>query len=401
MPRIVPRGLRAFDLEDADFFLTLVPGPRDRDGLPESIRGWKRRIEEPDPSRSFAVGLLYGPSGAGKSSFVKAGLLPRLASQVRPAYVEASAAGTEARLLDALRRVSPDLPAGCGLVEAAASIREGSAAHPGSKILIVLDQFEQWLQCHPAETDGDLVRALRHCDGPGLQALLLVRDDFWMAITRFLRALEVQPIEGVNSAAVEQFDPQHARRVLAEIGRALGRLPGKSALGEARFLEKAIRELAGPDGRVIPVRLTLLVETLRRRDWTPETLRDLDGFAGIGELFLEQTFSSPSAPPTHRLHERAAQAVLKVLSARSLVGSQGAAAPGERAAGGGRLRRPRRRLHRADRHPQPRAEDGHSRRPAGRRGRRRTPAGTRPRSSREPTIISSLTTTSSLRSASG
>ncbi len=313
MPRIVPRGLRAFDLEDADFFLTLVPGPRDRDGLPESIRGWKRRIEETDPSRSFAVGLLYGPSGAGKSSFVKAGLLPRLASHVRPAYVEASAAGTEARLLDALRRVSPGLPSGCGLVEAAAWIREGSAARSGSKILIVLDQFEQWLQCHPAETDGDLIRALRHCDGPGLQALLLVRDDFWMAITRFLRALEVQPVEGVNCAAVEQFDPQHARRVLAEIGRALGRLPGKSALGEARFLEKAIRELAGTDGRVIPVRLTLLVETLRRREWTSETLRDLVGFAGIGEMFLEQTFSAPSAPPAHRLHERAAQAVLKVL----------------------------------------------------------------------------------------
>ena len=312
-PRIVPKGLRAFDVEDADFFLTLVPGPRDRDGLPESIRAWKRRIEEPDPARSFAVGLLYGPSGGGKSSFVKAGLLPKLKPHIRWVYVEAAAVGTEAHLLDGLRRAYPNLPAGCGLVEAAAAVREGSAAPAGSKVLVVLDQFEQWLQAHPAETDGELVRALRHCDGPGLQALLLVRDDFWMATTRFLKALEVRPVEGTNSAAVEQFDPKHARHVLAEIGRALGRFPEAEGPEEARFLEKAVKELAGADGRVIPVRLTLLAETLRRREWSPATLRDLGGFQGIGELFLEQTFSARSAPPAHRQHQRAAQAVLAAL----------------------------------------------------------------------------------------
>src|SRR5262249_15290396 len=35
-PRIVPKGLRSFDARDADFFLQLLPGPRDRNGLPES-----------------------------------------------------------------------------------------------------------------------------------------------------------------------------------------------------------------------------------------------------------------------------------------------------------------------------------------------------------------------------
>src|SRR5262249_1459413 len=35
---IVPKGLRAFDAQDADFFLELLAGPRDRDGLPDSIR---------------------------------------------------------------------------------------------------------------------------------------------------------------------------------------------------------------------------------------------------------------------------------------------------------------------------------------------------------------------------
>ena len=134
-----------------------------------------------------------------------------------------------------------------------------------------------------------------------------------MAITRFLRVLEVRPIEGINSAAVEPFDARHAGRVLAELGRALGRLHEPAAPHEARFLEQAVKELAGPDGRVIPVRLTLLAEMLRHRDWTLATLRGLGGFEGIGEMFLEETFSAPTAPPAHRLHQHAARAVLKAL----------------------------------------------------------------------------------------
>ena len=76
--KIVPKGLRSFDAHDADFFLELLPGPRDREGLPDSLRFWKTRIEETDPDNTFSVGLIYGPSGCGKSSLVKAGLLPRL-----------------------------------------------------------------------------------------------------------------------------------------------------------------------------------------------------------------------------------------------------------------------------------------------------------------------------------
>src|SRR3954451_12950992 len=87
--RIVPKGLRSFDAHDADFFLELLPGPRDREGLPDSIRFWKARIEEVDPEKTFAVGLICGPSGCGKSSLVRAGLLPRLSDEVRAVYIEA------------------------------------------------------------------------------------------------------------------------------------------------------------------------------------------------------------------------------------------------------------------------------------------------------------------------
>ena len=56
---------------------------------------------------------------------------------------------------------------------------------------------------------------------------------------------------------------------------------------------------------------------LRHRDWTTKTLRELGGIEGIGEIFLEESFSARSAPMPHRVHQRAAQAVLQALLARS------------------------------------------------------------------------------------
>ena len=97
----MPKGLRSFDKEDKDFFLELLPGPRDRDGLPDSIRFWKTRIEETEADATFPVGVMYGPSGCGKSSLVKAGLLPHLAVHVLPVFVEATPNDTELRLLKA------------------------------------------------------------------------------------------------------------------------------------------------------------------------------------------------------------------------------------------------------------------------------------------------------------
>jgi serine/threonine protein kinase len=125
--KIVPKGLRSFDAHDADFFLELLPDPRDRDGLPDSIRFWKTRIEETDTDNTFSVGLIYGPSGCGKSSLVKAGLLPRLSDDVIAVYVEATAEETETKLLNGLRKRCPALPDNLSLKETMATLRRGKA----------------------------------------------------------------------------------------------------------------------------------------------------------------------------------------------------------------------------------------------------------------------------------
>jgi serine/threonine protein kinase len=163
--KVVPKGLRSFDAGDADFFLELLPGPLDREGLPESIRFWKTRIEETDTNHTFAVGLIYGPSGCGKSSLVKAGLLPRLSDHVLAVSLEATAGETETRLLNGLRKRCPSLPASLGLKEALAALRRGQGIPGGKKVLIVLDQFEQWLHARREEQNTELVQALRQCGG--------------------------------------------------------------------------------------------------------------------------------------------------------------------------------------------------------------------------------------------
>lgn len=320
--RVVPKGLRAFDANDADFFLDLLPGPRDRDGLPRPIQFWKRRLESRDAEMTFPVGLLYGPSGCGKSSLVNAGLLPRLADHVLTLTMQATADDTESRLAQKLRNRCPGLPSSLEnngkLVDFFAALRTGQGLPGGKKLVIVLDQFEQWLHRHPSgseETQGtsELELALRQCDGRHVQCLLLIRDDFWLAANRFMRGLEIPILENQNSALVDLFDQRHARRVLTAFGQAYGALPdGPLTTKHEQFLDRAVQGLA-QEGKVVCVRLALFAEMMKDKPWTPDFLVKAGGAEGIGEAFLEETFTLRSAPPEHRRLEPAARAVLAAL----------------------------------------------------------------------------------------
>ena len=316
LPRIVPKGLRSFDERDADFFLDLLPGPRDREGLPESIRFWKTRIEETDPDKTFAVGLIYGPSGCGKSSLVKAGLTattcaPHVTRSTWRHRQKTPSCGCSRDCA----RLDRHIPVEVALSEMLAGLREGRWSTGGEKTLIVLDQFEQWLHARRGEKNTSLVQALRHCDGARVQCIVLVRDDFWMPVSEFLRELEVRNVEGHNAACVSLFDERHARKVLSEFGKAYGCLPAapeQSKPEEEAFLDAAVSGLA-EDGKIICVRLALFADMLKGKPWTAATLSQVGGTEGLGVTFLEETFSASTAPAAHRYHQKAAQAVLKAL----------------------------------------------------------------------------------------
>jgi hypothetical protein len=111
------------------------------------------------------------------------------------------------------------------------------------------------------------------------------------------------------------FDTDHAKAVLARFGQALGKLPSQLSdlsKDENDFLSSVATGLT-QDGRVISVRLSLFADMVKSKPWTPATWREVGGTEGIGVTFLEETFSGPSANPSHRLHQKTARSVLKSL----------------------------------------------------------------------------------------
>jgi eukaryotic-like serine/threonine-protein kinase len=136
-----------------------------------------------------------------------------------------------------------------------------------------------------------------------------------MPVTRFLAELEIELLQSRNFAAADLFDVDHAKKVLAAFGRAFGKLPEKpheTSKEQKEFLNQAVAGLSR-ENRIICVRLALFAEMMKGRPWTPATLKELRGTEGVGVLFLEDTFSSRTANPKHRLHQKAARAVLKAL----------------------------------------------------------------------------------------
>lgn len=313
MLSVVPKGLRAFDESDSEFFLGLLPGPHDREGMPQSLKFWKLRLEDSPPTNRLRIGVVYGPSGCGKSSLVRAGLVPRLAPSIQTAIVTATATAnsTETRLLQELQPFL-NRPAK-GLIEAMQQLRRGTESD--RRLLIVFDQFEQWLHANPVSVESELVQALRQCDGEHLACLLIVRDDFWMSVHRLFREFDIRLAERENCTAVDLFDSRHARRVLHAFGHAYGALPERpEALSseQQEFLDRVIAELADED-RVICVRLALFAQMVRNRPWIPATLTAIGGASGVGLRFLEDTFGGLSTPLSYRIHQVAIREILRAL----------------------------------------------------------------------------------------
>lgn len=313
---ITPRGLRPFEEDDKHFFLRLVAGPRDHRGLPVRIAFWKNRLEQVDPDKTFRVGLLFGPSGCGKSSLVKARLLPRLHQYVKTIYLAATPDRTEQQLLSAVRKQVPVLPSDLGLVESLAHLTSHPDVLKDFKLVIVLDQFEQWLHSNLIVADVPLIAALRQCDATILQAVVMVRADFYVETHRLFEQLNgVKIQDDINADLIDLFDRNHARNVLLEYGRAYSRFTDPQSLNsdEETFLAETLNQLQDGDQRLIAVQFALFADLMKSKPWTGTVLKKLGGATGVGRAFLEENLDAKTANATHRFHRKAAVAVLREL----------------------------------------------------------------------------------------
>ncbi|MSR60293.1 MAG: TIR domain-containing protein [Planctomycetaceae bacterium] len=318
--RIVPPGLRSFEQSDHWSYLKLVPGPRAAAGFPRVVAHWKELIDQIDPDRTFRVAYWYGPSGCGKSSLVKAGLLPALAEYVLPFAIDAAVEGAETRVLAEIRKAVARLPGDLDLAAAFSWIVQNPDALAGRKLLLVLDQFEQWLHAARGQLESPLATALRACDGRNLQALLLVRDEFTVPVHRFMKLLGCEGREGLNYELIDLLDAGFAEHVLFEYGRAYRGISGewpdqreKLNLDQRQFLQEAVRSLKDEDGKIVSVHLALFAQMLAGQPWTPQTLWDIGGVARVGRQFLEEKFDKRTASAEAQLHRPAAIRVFESL----------------------------------------------------------------------------------------
>ncbi len=100
------------------------------------------------------------------------------------------------------------------------------AARPEKKSFIVLDQFEQWLHANrrgvdnPELAQGEFGSAM----ASRCSAVVLVRDDFWLTLSRFMNDLHIELVQGRNCSPWSICSTRtHARKVLAAFGQAFGR----------------------------------------------------------------------------------------------------------------------------------------------------------------------------------
>ena len=147
--------------------------------------------------------------------------MPRLSDHVLRVYVEATPDHTESDLLKGIRWKCPDLPLELGLVETLAALQDGGDLPPGSKLLLVLDQFEQWLLANRGRKGTELVKAFGHCDEERVRAVLMVRrTTSYRLVIEFMEEIGIEFRSRFSSTRVELFTPYHAEKVLADFGLA-------------------------------------------------------------------------------------------------------------------------------------------------------------------------------------
>jgi len=208
------RGLEPLEAEDAGIFFG-------RDGPTVVGLDLLRGLREAAPPRLLVI---LGASGAGKSSFLRAGLLPRLAREshhfvplpvIRPERAVISGeAGLIACLETALKaaklsRSRADIRKAveAGSESVATLLQElvkvSAAAHGGDgakslkapTIVLAIDQAEELFQAEGAEeaqTFLDLLRALAVADEPALIVLFTIRSD------SYERLQEAKQLEGLR-----------------------------------------------------------------------------------------------------------------------------------------------------------------------------------------------------------
>ncbi len=309
---LVPRGLRAFSAEDSSYYHRLVPGPYDMEGRPAILNYWLKWIENADSNVNNCVGVIYGASGCGKSSFVLASLIPSLSPAIKTVYFNFTVQNPVQSLIQLLHERFPHTKPFAELPHIFGAMR--SREEP-FKVLFVFDQFEQYLINTHIDLEHVMVQAIRQCDGESLQAIILVRDEFWTEISQFMQMMELSLSDGTNASNHPLMNKVHARRVLESFGRAYEMLPtfdSELTASQRTFIDTAIDGLA-QDETVLCVRIAMFAELMKNYPWETQTMIGFGGVDGAVSRFLSDAFHSQDSPMSRRSVAEVCVAILRTL----------------------------------------------------------------------------------------
>jgi HEAT repeat protein len=164
---------------------------------------------------SAPVSLLSGKSGVGKTSLIMAGLFPRLTMTETPAVrCRLSSKEPVSQIVTDLWRelLSIDEPPPKGFAEA---IRQVSERHPDTKVIIVLDQFEEVVRV-PVETLGDLQLGILQTMArafSNLRLLVSYQTEAHDEVMRFLKSIH-EPVWQLPTSSLLPLSREGARETL-------------------------------------------------------------------------------------------------------------------------------------------------------------------------------------------
>jgi tetratricopeptide (TPR) repeat protein len=298
--RTAIKFLSSFEQEDAEVFAHLQ-GYR-IDNISESIA-----------YPEFSFGILKGKSGCGKSSYLKAGILAKLAKTeaYRGVYIKFSNLDSLATIREAfvesLKLPKQDIETFNFIDLLNKGVEAASQNCPNFKSLILIfDQFEQFFVYTDDEARRqtfiqDLALWYNSNDLKGkVKILVSIREDWFARMDEIQKALnytlKIGGQSGGNSFYLKNFSAEEATIILTVMAQEdLGIGKDDNERFDRSYIEDILeRELASPvDHLISPVDLQIIAETIKQqntsemRAFNRTALQRLGGIEGLRLSFLE------------------------------------------------------------------------------------------------------------------
>lgn len=312
-------SLQALTQRNAGYYRDLV-NAIGGEGLGPQIDTFLARILRQKPDEVVLplppVIALSAPSGAGKSSWVAAGMLPTLRNRDHSnSLIIVHLNADESRSPNGpvtertVQRLRSLLIYRLGLLpnttdsldtilrawkrRASASQILRSKRHP--KLLIVLDQFEQWLSVHGHAAGSQLEQALTNCDGDTLQVLLVFRSDarFTDAAMELMDRCGATYTDRSNGFRLRPLNGSTAEATLRHLLNAGNvRLAEQPAATSQDILQHSRKLLeAEQQGSILPVWTVLMARFIARHADRPHEILKRESFSEIAQCHIEEIFA--------------------------------------------------------------------------------------------------------------